>query len=372
MGEGSLPRQFGDYRLERVLGTGAIASTYLASTKRFGRAGQQVVVKQIHAYLAEQPEEVDLFLSEAQLLVAIAHPNIGAILDVGLLSGVPYLALEFLSGRDLAGLLVQRGKMGGKALPISICVEIGLAVAEALAHAHAACDAEGRPLQIVHRDISPNNVMVCFDGRVKLLDFGIAKSAFRATHTSVGMVRGTPGYMSPEQLRGGMVDERSDIFALGTLLYRLLAGVQAFPVVAGDFESYRLPLTEHPAPLHLVRKDLPSSLSLLVARALEKDVALRLQSAKEFAAGLSAVLEERGELGGKASAAPGAIGDLMAWLFPDQAYLEDEDEDAKEEAKPLAPSVRLPDASEMGAVLPDWEVGGDMLDETAVEKKRGP
>jgi serine/threonine-protein kinase len=344
-----LPAEFGDYRLVRVLGEGAITTAYLATHE--GR-GERVLLKQIHPDLIEANEELDLFLSEAQVLAALDHPNIGRILDVGMVGPVPYLALEFLSGRDLSEVLRVREGREKRPLPLPICVYVARVVAEALAHAHGRVDESGRSLRIVHRDISPNNVILCFDGTVKLIDFGIARSVLRSTRTAVGMIRGTPGYMAPEQIRGGGVDARADVFTLGTLLYRMVAGRPAFPVEPGDFESYRRPITDEVTPLHLIREQVPEALSLLVAEAMRKDVAERLPSAARMAEGLEAIARAEGYTAG-----PAQVADLLAWLFPEAAEISGEDEvgGPDEREHDLAQSEALSYLQGEGAVLPEFD-----------------
>ncbi len=251
--------EFGRYRLLERLGQGGMAEVFKA--KSFGVEGFEkiLVIKRILPELARSQEFTEMFIHEAKLAVRLSHANIVQVFDLGIaslpepgamsLSGVPsltgvegghvpapasfyYMAMEFVHGCDLATLLA-RCRKSQVVLPVDMCVVIAAEVAKGLDHAHRRRDEQMRPLNIVHRDVSPQNVLVSFEGEVKVTDFGIAKArgAFEQnTHedTRARKLQGKYGYMSPEQARGENVDARSDLFSLGTILYECLAGVNPF------------------------------------------------------------------------------------------------------------------------------------------------
>lgn len=199
-----------------------MAEVFLARASGGPWAGQRVVVKRVHEHLADSDELRDMFAREGTLAMQLEHPNIVRVIDVGEEDGIPYLAMEWLDGVDLHAALAVAMQQRTHFYAADAC-SIAAAVASGLHHAHTLRDAAGRPLGIVHRDVSPHNVFLTRDGQVKLLDFGIAKSN-RAAATRTGIVRGKASYMAPEQLAGFTVDARSDLFALGVVLWEMLTG----------------------------------------------------------------------------------------------------------------------------------------------------
>ncbi len=267
---------FGRYRLLERLGEGGMAEVYKA--KSFGVEGFEkvLVIKRILPKLAEQPRFVDMFVHEAKLAVRLSHANIVQVFDLGRVDhpgGDPtsyFIAMEYVPGLDLATLL-SRCRKQKIPVPLGMAVFITAEVAKALDHAHRRRDEQSRPLGIVHRDISPQNILLSWEGEVKVTDFGIAKAKDSIVDDDPrpGRVRGKLAYMSPEQSRGAELDGRSDLFSLGTVLYEMIAGNNPF-VAPTSFETVRrVQASEYP-PLELLRPDAPRPLVEIVGRMLAK------------------------------------------------------------------------------------------------------
>jgi eukaryotic-like serine/threonine-protein kinase len=271
----------GPYEIEALLGAGGMGTVYRARDSRLGRT---VAVKVLSGASAFDPAARDRFAREARAVAALSHPNIVALYDIGTHDGAPYLVSELLVGRTL------RDEIGSGGLPIRLAVEAGIQIARGLVAAHE----KG----IVHRDLKPANVFVTAGGHVKILDFGIAKLAGpecpsemstlpRTPSTAVGAVLGTVGYMSPEQVRGLPVDQRTDIFSFGCVLYELLSGSAAF-ARATPADTMSAILNDDPPPLARVGGEVPASLQGIVLRCLEKRPDARFGSAHDLALALEA------------------------------------------------------------------------------------
>lgn len=282
----SLPpgTRIGRYAIVDRIGAGGMAELFLARQDGPRGFAKPVVLKLLHQHVAEDPEFIAMFEREARVAAALLHPNIVQVLDVGVADGEHFLALELVHGRDLRRIITaQRGP-----LPLGVAVRIVTDVARALDYAHTRRDARGVPLDVVHRDVSPANVLVGFRGAVKLADFGIAKAADQTSNTRTGILKGKFGYMAPEQYMQQAVDARSDLFALGVVLYeattgrRAFAGSQTFSVMnramSGDYAS---PTAIDPT--------YPASLAELVARLLAVDPAQRPASAHAVVEALEAI-----------------------------------------------------------------------------------
>ncbi len=270
----------GRYKLLERLGQGGMAEVFKA--KSFGVEGFEkvLVIKRILPELAQSPEFVEMFIHEAKLAVRLSHANIVQVFDLGLapageLDEAPayFMAMEYVHGFDLATLIARCRRMN-VVLPLDMCVYIASEVAKGLDHAHRRRDEQLRPLGIVHRDVSPQNVLLSFEGEVKVTDFGIAKARgviepSSTYDTRARKLQGKFGYMSPEQAKGDNVDARSDLFSLGVLLYECIAGVNPFSAPTTFETLRRVQASEYP-PLELLRQEIPKDLSDVVTFAMKK------------------------------------------------------------------------------------------------------
>ncbi|MBN2495419.1 MAG: serine/threonine protein kinase [Deltaproteobacteria bacterium] len=301
---------FGKYQLLKKIGTGGMAELFLARQAGIEGFEKLLVIKRILPHLAEAEQFIEMFLDEARLAAQLNHPNIVQIYDLGRVAGQYFIAMEYVNGVDLSRILKREHKRDGK-VPITHAVKITSYVCEALAYAHARNDSRGRSLKLVHRDVSPQNVLVAFEGGVKLTDFGIAKASSRAAETKTGSLKGKYAYMSPEQCLGKGIDHRSDIFSVGILLYQLTTGTLPF-TGESEFSAMNSIVNEpHPAP-DLVREDIPASLVGILGKALAKKPEDRFPDSLAFQMSLEHVLMEE-----KAVSNTALIGQYVRDLFKD-------------------------------------------------------
>jgi serine/threonine protein kinase len=306
------PRRFGKYEVHRHLGSGGMASLYLARTRGIGGFEKLVAVKQLHPHLAGNREYVDLFLDEARLQARLQHGNVVQVLEVGNQGSCHYLVMEYVAGRDL-GAVLREAVGRGRILRIDEIVAIAIGMCAGLHHAHEQRASDGSPVGVVHRDVSPSNLLVGFDGAIKLGDFGIAQSALRSRHTIGDCVRGKAHYMSPEQVRSQQLDRRSDLFAVGAVLYELATGQTPWGWADSDLIiMQRLTEIEIERPGARVA-GLPPALEHIIMRALRRDPAERYQSAEELITDLEAMVRAL-----RLSVSPLTVKRLMLELFPDQ------------------------------------------------------
>jgi serine/threonine-protein kinase len=286
------PRPFGKYLLLRHLATGGMAEVYLARAN--GPAGweKECVIKRILPALAADQQFVQMFLDEARIAARLNHPNIVQIFDLGQVGPKEFfIAMEFVHGVDVEQVLDAEKQRGGR-VPLHIACRVVASIAEGLDHAHRAVDGRGHPLGLVHRDVSPSNVMVSFDGTAKILDFGIAKAAPLKGRTEVGVIKGKIPYMSPEQVEGLPLDARSDVFSLGTLLYELIAGVKPFDGNGPAEVSLQI-LQKEVSAAPLMWTGQPDALFTIIRRAHAKDRETRYQSGRELQLALEMFLAKR-------------------------------------------------------------------------------
>jgi serine/threonine-protein kinase len=244
--------------------------------------------KRLHAHYREDPGLRDMFLDEARLAGLVRHPNVVRVLDVGSDAEGPFLVMEYVSGIT-AGRLLALAESQGKGVPVQVAARIGIEAGRGLHAAHEATGDDGRPLGLVHRDVSAQNILIGFDGRTQVTDFGIAKAFGNVTRTTTGMLKGNLGYMSPEQLRFELVDRRADIFALGVVLHELLAGERLY-ANRGQSEGPHRILNEPPPDLAEVCADAPAELVELLFAMLAKARDARPPTAEAVAVRLEAVL----------------------------------------------------------------------------------
>ncbi|WP_249039718.1 serine/threonine protein kinase, partial [Archangium gephyra] len=263
-------QQVGKYQLVRKLATGGMAEVFLA--KAAGPMGfeKTLVLKRILPHLAEETAFVEMFLSEAKLAAQLTHPNIVQIFDFGESEGTYFLAMEYIDGPSLRT-LIKRALANGMELPLAVCARLVAQACEGLAFAHDFADPEtGEAQGLIHRDISPDNILLSKQGAVKVVDFGIAKAAGQAHKTASGVIKGKIAYMPPEQVRAESLDRRVDVYALGVVLYELLTGHKPFEAES-DVGVMRAILYQSPMPAVQFRPELPDSMRRVLGRALAKD-----------------------------------------------------------------------------------------------------
>lgn len=268
----------GRYTLHAELASGGMASVHLGRLAGDAGFGRTVAIKRLHPQYAKDPDFVRMFLDEARLAARIHHPNVVPTLDVVAESGELFLVLEYVRGESLSTLArTLQAQAQGEKMPIPVATSIIVGALNGLEAAHDARDARGEPLHIIHRDISPQNVMVGADGVARLLDFGVAKARARLSTTLDGHLKGKIAYMAPEQLRGE-VSQQSDVYAVGVVLWELLTGRRLF---SADNETQLMVLVERGeiAPPSAFHAGVPAELDRICARALAKDPNYRYPSA---------------------------------------------------------------------------------------------
>ncbi len=296
----ALPQPFGKYILLNKIAMGGMAEIFRAKTLGAEGFEKEVVIKRILPHFTEDEAFVTMFIDEAKVSSKLTHPNIVQIYDFDLQDGTYYIAMEYVEGKDLKR-VVDLAAKGNKPLTVYQMVHVAIETCKGLHNAHTKLD-RGQPLNIVHRDVSPHNVMVSYDGDVKVMDFGIAKAAARSTKTRAGTVKGKCAYMSPEQARGKNLDGRSDMFAVGVMLWEMLTGRRLF---AGDsdFETLSNVLKQDAPPPSQFNPDVPPALDAVVLKCLNKERDERQADCKEFARELEGWLystapdRQAGELG---------------------------------------------------------------------------
>ncbi len=289
--ESTATTAFGKYQLFASLGRGGMADVFLSVARGQMGFNKLAVIKRLRQALAEEAAFRNMFLDEARLAARLNHPNIVHTYEVGEQNGVYFIAMEYLEGQALNKVLREAQKRN-EGIEHEIAARIIADALGGLGHAHELRDYDGRPLQIIHRDVSPHNIFVTYDGHTKLVDFGIAKAALSSTETEVGVLKGKVAYMSPEQAMGARIDARSDLFAMGIVLWELVAHQRLMTGENAANTLHRL-MSE---PIPRVSQVVPSidpHLDAIIARALEKDPDVRWQSASEMREALEAWLASR-------------------------------------------------------------------------------
>jgi eukaryotic-like serine/threonine-protein kinase len=285
------PIVFGKYLLLERISVGGMAEVFKA--KSFGEEGFEKIlaIKRILPSMAEDDEFIQMFIDEAKISGQLSHPNIGQIYELGKIGESHFIAMEFVWGKDVLQIQNRFRRLRGK-MPLPMSAYIGARVCEGLDYAHRKKDDSGNEMHIIHRDVSPQNVLVSYPGEVKLIDFGIAKARSRSSKTQAGVLKGKFGYMSPEQVRGLPLDHRSDVFAVGTLLYEMTTGERLF-TGESDFatlEKVRNSLVPKPSK---VDPRIPPALEAIIMTALRRDPDERYESAAELQEELTAFLMQQ-------------------------------------------------------------------------------
>jgi serine/threonine-protein kinase len=309
-----LPRRFGKYTLIRKLATGGMAELFLAIQKSVAGFEKLLVIKRILPSMNKDRAFIEMLLHEARVAATLSHPNVVQVFDVGSVEDTYFIAMEHVHGEDLRSIVRQMRKKGVVEFPLEHALSIVLGMCAGLAYAHEKRDLDGTPLNIVHRDISPQNVVVTFTGDVKVVDFGIAKSDARAPgeETKNGRLKGKIPYMSPEQARGEVIDWRSDIFAAGVMLFELTTGKRLFKGTS-EFDTLKL-IVERDYPLpSQARLGFPRELEIIVMKALSKDREQRWQSAREMQAAIEEFVRRE-----RLAVSTIALSQFMQSLFEDK------------------------------------------------------
>ncbi|MFO0549838.1 MAG: serine/threonine-protein kinase [Polyangiaceae bacterium] len=282
-----LPRQFGKYMLMRKLAAGGMAELFLALHRSVAGFEKLVVIKRILPQMNNDKQFIDMLLHEARIAATLSHPNIVQTFDVGQVDGTYFIAMEHIHGEDIRTIVRQMKKKEVAEFPLEHALSVVIGLCAGLAYAHEKRDLEGKLLGIVHRDISPQNIVLTFSGDVKVVDFGVAKSLHATEESHGGQLKGKVPYMSPEQAAGEDIDWRSDIFAAGVILFELTTGKRLFKG-SSEYDTLKLICeTDYPMPGDVV-PGYPSELERIVMRALAKSREARYQSARELQADLEA------------------------------------------------------------------------------------
>jgi serine/threonine protein kinase len=298
------PTPFGKYYLLERINVGGMAEVFKAKTVGVEGFERIVALKRILPSIAEDEEFITMFIDEAKIAVQLQHANIAQIFDLGKVDDSYFIALEYVNGRDLRGIFDDLRKVG-QVMPMPQVCYLIMQLCEGLDYAHNKRDAQGRELNLVHRDVSPQNVLLGYDGEVKLIDFGIAKAAGKASKTQAGILKGKFGYMSPEQVRGLPIDRRSDIFALGIVLYEMLTSERLF-IGESDFSTLEKVRNVEIIPPSSFNSEIPDKLESIVLKALEKNVEDRYQNAIDLHDDLQLFMHSVGQFSSRK--------DLSAWV----------------------------------------------------------
>jgi serine/threonine-protein kinase len=296
--------QMGRYTLVERIGEGGMAEIFFARAHGAEGFMRELVVKRMHPHLARNRLAVNQFIDEARVQAELVHPNIVPVLDFGKAGDEYFLALDLIRGRDLGKVIARHVETSGESLSLPVAFYVMHEVLEALEFAHTKKGRDGRPLEVVHRDVAPGNVLISFLGEVKLSDFGIAKAEHRVSFTEIGMVKGNASFMSPEQARGEDVDHRSDIFSAGVVLFYMLTAKLLYRGETTLNQLLRAAVGPATSQFNTLAS-LPPVAQSILTRALAVDVKERFQTARDFAVTLAPFMASRKELNA-----------LMGSLFP--------------------------------------------------------
>ncbi len=281
-------RIIGRYALHQEIAAGGMASVHVGRLLGLAGFSRTVAIKRLHPHFAKDQEFLDMFLDEARLAARIRHPNVVSTLDVVALEGELFIVMDYVQGESLSKLL-RTSRKAGQLVPTPIAVSVFLGVLYGLHAAHEARDERGEPLGVVHRDVSPQNILVDTDGAARVVDFGVAKAVGRLQSTREGQLKGKLAYMSPEQVKGQPVDRRTDVFAASVVLWEMLTGARLFQ---GDSEAatYAKLIDGVIEPPGKYAKDLPQALDAIVRRGLERNPDERYPTALAMAEDLEGIV----------------------------------------------------------------------------------
>ena len=315
----------GRYAIYEEIGAGGMATVHLGRLTGPANFARTVAIKRLHAHLARQPEFVTMFLDEARLAARVRHRNVVATLDIVTASVQPYLVMEYVQGESLAR-LQSAARQRGERIPPAVACSIVAGILHGLHAAHEATNERGETLGIVHRDVSPQNVMVGVDGVARVLDFGVAKAAGRLQTTREGRLKGKLAYTAPELVRGTAIARTADVYSAAVVLWEMLAGDRLF---AGDNEANILErvLFADVGPPSRGAKDVPPELDAIVLQALARNPARRFATAREMARAIESTIP---------IASPSEVGDWVETLAQ-QSLLERAEKTARIEGGAATP-----------------------------------
>ena len=362
-----VPEQLGPYELGAKIGGGGMAAVYVGRRVTGDPANEVVAIKLIRDDLAREQQYVHMFLDEARILSRLSHPNIIVTRDFGVEDEARFIAMELLLGRSLMDVF-DRVQERGERMPLDLAAFVAMRVARALAYAHGLTSESGAPLKVIHRDVNPTNIFITYEGRTKLIDFGLAKSASRLAKSGEGIVKGKVPYLSPEQIEEKPFDHRADLYALGATLWEMTTGRRLFKRES-DVATIRA-IRDHdvPDPRTFVEGLFPDALWTIIRRALERDPAARYATGAAMADDLERFLEKHARKGEMTEV-------LATWieeLFPGErekqtAWLEEVSAMKRREApKTMAPPAPLAGEAR-GDVEADTEVEAQAATATTTE-----
>lgn len=280
------------YRVIEKLASGGMAEVFRAESAGVEGFKKQVAIKRVLPHLSEKKKFIAMFLDEARLSAHLSHSNVAQVFDIGVGDNAFFIVMEFVDGADLKAVIDTIRERGE--FPVEEACFIALKICEGLAYAHELLDAEGRPLNIVHRDVSPPNVLITKHGEVKIVDFGLAKASSQLEQSEPGIIKGKFSYLSPEAAQGFEVDHRTDIFAVGIILWEMLAGRRLF-LGETDFATVKQVQQAVVPPISEINPRAPRALDAILARALARDPNERYQSARELGVALNEFLFRHGK-----------------------------------------------------------------------------
>jgi eukaryotic-like serine/threonine-protein kinase len=293
-----------EYRISRRIGVGGMAEVFLAVQRSHGGFEKIVVVKRIFEHLSDDDPFVSMFLEEARLAASLHHPNIVQIFDIDRDDAGYFIVMEYLAGETLADLFDDLRERG-EAMPAPIACRVAAGVAAGLHAAHTSVDLHGQPQLIVHRDVTPSNIILCYDGVTRLVDFGVAKARSRNARTQTGFIKGKMSYLAPEQVDEAPVDARTDVFQLGIVLHELVTGQRLFRGQS-DMERMSAVIGQTIARPSTLNPAVPPALDAIILRALERDRVRRTGSADQLRRELEAMLRDLGQ--------PVSDSDVAEWV----------------------------------------------------------
>ena len=343
-------RRIGRYTLRYEIASGGMGEVYLAQMRGPASVERWVALKVLKPEIAKKEKFVTMFLDEARIASRLSHPNLCAVVDFGQSDGRYFLALEYLHGETLSKVVrrvhTEAASVPGAKVPAELLARVVVDAARGLQAAHDARGPDGKPLHVVHRDVSPQNVFVLYDGIAKVMDFGIASAQGRESHTVTGEVKGKFAYMSPEQLSGKLVDRRTDVFALGVVLWETIVGRRLFRAESEGETVLNVMSKDVPVPSQLGR-GIPAALDRIVLRALDRDPDRRYPTAAAMADDLDEYLAALGRPTG-----PAQLANLMHRLFADRIITRDAMLRAPEAPHGIIPEIDAESGSSIRSVSP--------------------